>query len=362
MQTTVVELPHSSGELIDAWKDLACRAAEPNAFFEAEFVLAAARHLRSSGVYLAVFVEDGNLKAALPVYSNRLWRGMGPCVVRSWVHDYCYLGTPMLDADQPLAALEGLLDELNRWAGRQRILAFDLLGTGGPVESALNQAMSSRHHELVIRNSYERAVFHHDESGSAPGGHVRREVSRLGRRIEKEMGAPAVIVERSGEPAAIDDFLELEASGWKAANGTAMASRPEHAQFFREMCADFTRKGCLQLRSLEVSGRPVATKCNIISGNVVFCFKSAYDERYASSHPGFQLEVRDMECFAAEGRLWEDSCTDANNSMYNRLWPGRRTLANVLVPLSRSTKAVLRPILGAANMGQRAKNRIGGHR
>ena len=103
-------------------------------------------------------------------------------------------------------------------------------------------------------------------------------------------------------------------------------------------------------------------KCNLISGDAVFCFKSAYDERYASSSPGFQLEVRDMECFAAEGRSWADSCTDPHNSMINRLWPGRRTLANVLVPPSRSTEAVLRPILGMAKMGQSAKNRIGGHR
>ena len=362
MQTTVVELPLEAGGLIDAWMDLANRAAEPNAFFEAGFVLAAARNLTSSTVYLAVFVENGNLKAALPVYSNRLWRGMGPSVVRSWVHDYCYLGTPILDADQPLVALEGLMDELDRWAGRQRILAFDLLGTGGPVESALNQVMSAYHREPVIGNSFERAVLHRDGDGSALGGRVRREVSRLGRRLERETGAPVKVVERSDEPAAIDSFLELEASGWKAASGTAMASKPEHAQFFRDVCADFARRGCLQLRSLEVSGRPVATKCNLISGNAVFCFKSAYDERYASSSPGYQLEVRDMECFADEGRQWEDSCTDPYNSMINRLWPGRRTLANVLIPPSRSAKAVLRPILGAANIGQKAKNRIGDHR
>ncbi len=351
MQTTVVELPYGSGELIEAWKDLACRAAEPNAFFEADFVLAAARHLKSSSVYLAVFVEDGILKAALPVYSKRLWRGRGPSVVRNWVHPYCYLGTPMLDAYQPLGALEGLLDELIRWTGRQRILAFDLLGTGGPVESAINQAMSTRHHEPVIGNSFERAVLHQDENGCVLGGRVRREVSRIGRRLEKEMGAPPVVVERGDEPAAIDEFLELEASGWKAENGTALASRPEHAQFFREVCADFAGRGCLLLRSLEVSGRPVAMKCSLISGNVVFCFKSAFDERYASSSPGFQLEVRDMECFAAEGRSWADSCTDPHNSMINRLWSGRRTLANVLVPPSRITKAVLRPILALRKMG-----------
>jgi CelD/BcsL family acetyltransferase involved in cellulose biosynthesis len=340
MQTTVVELPHQAGDLVEAWRDLASRAAEPNAFFEADFVLAASRHLRSANVYLAAFVEDGHLKAALPVISNRLWRGMGPCVVRSWVHDYCYLGTPMLDADQPLEALEGLLDELNRWAGRQRILGFDLLGTGGPVESALNKALAGVDSESVVAHSFERAILCQDGDGPGVGGRVRREVSRLGRRLEKELGAPATIVERSGEPNAVNDFLELEASGWKAANGTAMASRPEHAQFFRDVCTDFARRGCLQMRSLEVSGTPVAIKCSLISGNVVFCFKSAYDERFASSSPGYQLEVGDMECFASEGRLWQDSCTDPYNSMINRLWPGRRTLANILIPPSRRAKTV----------------------
>ena len=215
MQTTMVELPHKSVELIDAWKDLACRAAEPNAFFEAEFVLAAARHLKSSSIYLALFVDSGILKAALPVCSSRLWRGVGPRVVRNWVHPYCFLGTPMLDADQPLGSLEGLLDELNRWAGRQRILAIDQLGTGGLVEWALNQAMSKSRHQPVIGNSYERAVLRQDQSSSALGGRVRREVSRLARRLEGEMAASAVIVERSDEPVAIDEFLNLEASGWK---------------------------------------------------------------------------------------------------------------------------------------------------
>ena len=141
-----------------------------------------------------------------------------------------------------------------------------------------------------------------------------------------------------------------------------MASRPEHAQFFRDVCADFARRGCLQLRSLEVSGAPVAIKCSLISGNTVFCFKSAYDERYASSSPGYQLEVHDMECFATEGRSWQDSCTDPHNSMINRLWPGRRSLANILIPPSRRAKAALRPILGVVKMSKKAKNRIGGHR
>ena len=361
MQTTVVELPHEAGDLIDAWEDLARRSAEPNAFFEAEFVLAAARHLKTTNVYLAAFVEDGHLKAALPVYLNRLWRGIGPGVVRSWVHDYCFLGTPMLDAAQPLRALEGLLDELHRWAGRQTIFAFDLMGTGGPVEWALNQATTVGHIEPIASQSFERAILRHDDD-STPSGHVRREVSRLGRRLERQLGAPATVVERSAVPSAVDDFLELEASGWKAANGTAMASRPEHAQFFRDVCSDFGRRGCLQMRTLEVSGTPVAAKCSLISGNVVFCFKSAYDERFANCSPGYQLEVRDMECFANEQQLWQDSCTDPYNSMINRLWPARRTLSNILVPSSRSSNAVLRPILGAAKMSQEVKNRIGGHR
>ena len=338
MQTTVVELPHVAGDLIEAWRDLADRAAEPNAFFEADFVLAASRYLKPASVYLAVFVEDGRLKAALPVLSNRLWRGIGPCVVRSWVHDYCYLGTPIVDADQPVAALEGLLDELHRWAGRERIVGFDLLGLGGPVESALSKALAGVDNEPVVAYSFERAVLCHDVDRANVGGRVRREVSRLGRRLESQAGAPATIVDRSGEPKGVDEFLALEASGWKAANGTAMASRPEHAQFFRDVCTDFARRGCLQLRSLEVSGKPVAIKCSLVSGNVVFCFKSAYDERYASSSPGYQLEVHDMECFAAEGRLWQDSCTDPFNSMINRLWPDRRTLANVLIPRPRAPR------------------------
>src|SRR5439155_13614414 len=120
-------------------------------------------------------------------------------------------------------------------------------------------------------------------------GHTR--LRRLRRAFERELGAPLEAIDRSGQPEAVERFLALEASGWKGRRGTAMASRPGHADFFREMCAGAGSAGRLELLSLEAAGQVLAMKCSLFAGDGLFYLKAAYDEAHARYSPGVQLEL-----------------------------------------------------------------------
>jgi len=76
----------------------------------------------------------------------------------------------------------------------------------------------------------------------------------------------------------------------------------------------------------------VAMKCNLISGDELFCFKIAHDESLSGFSPGVLLELDNMTIFHNErSERIMDSCADPDNQMINRLWRDRRRIATVLI-------------------------------
>lgn len=321
---------------LERWRDVARRAAEPNPFFEPEFVLPAARHLGESDVTLVVVREDDDWLGCVPVRRLGRWRRIPfPCVA-AWVHLYCFLGTPLVDGERCHDALAALVDAM-RTGERVGFVAFDRLGEGGPVASSLSEVLRERGVRSVDYESVARAaLWRRDEPtylDETLRTKQRREMARLRRALGRDLGGEPVTCDRSDDPAAYDEFLALEASGWKGRAGTALASSAAHAAFFREMCGEFAKAERLELLALEVAGRTVAMKCNLLAGDAVYCFKIGYDEELSRYSPGIQLELDNVAHFHARGESeWMDSCATPDNQMINRLWPDRRRVAIVMIP------------------------------
>jgi CelD/BcsL family acetyltransferase involved in cellulose biosynthesis len=88
--------------LIEGWRQLGREALEPNPFSEADFVLSAARWLRSGERALAVIVEsDGELRFLLPAIRIRHFRRIPVPALATWSHAYSFLGTPLLSPRNP---------------------------------------------------------------------------------------------------------------------------------------------------------------------------------------------------------------------------------------------------------------------
>ena len=323
------------------WRDLAVRALEPNPFFESAFVLPAAERLGERGTSLLVVEDGGGWLACLPVQSVRIAR-MVPGL-RTWRHLYCFLGTPLLDAESAVPAARSLLEAA---LGRGRQLMLESLDDGGLTAAALTQAADELSLVTVHESGHDRALLERRPAGDYlenVRSHHRRELNRLGRRLESELGGALTVSDESGNDAALDQFLDLERSGWKGRRHTALGSSPAHAEFFRDVCRAFAEHGRLQLLSLSAGNRTVAMKCNLTAGEGAFCFKIAYDEELARFSPGVQLERENIRVFH-EGRneQWQDSCADPENTMINRLWPDRRRIRTVVLARRGALAAVSR--------------------
>jgi CelD/BcsL family acetyltransferase involved in cellulose biosynthesis len=321
-----------------AWRELAGRAAEPNPFFEPEFVLPAAARLGADRTCLLVSANrSGDWLACVPVKATSRWKRLPVPALASWRHLYCFLGTPLMAPDSPEESLAALIDEGLSSGGRSGMLAVEWVSGGGAVGSALHSVLQSRSRRPLLFEDFERATLVRRPDGGyleqTLRAHHRRELRRQARRLGEELGGEVELRDLSDEPDGVDRFLALEAAGWKGRSDTAFASRQDHAQLFRDVCASFAERGRLQLLALMAGNRAAAIKCNLLAGDGVFCFKIAYDESLSRFSPGVQLEERMVELFHSDmEESWMDSCADPDNEMINRLWPDRRVVVSYVIP------------------------------
>jgi CelD/BcsL family acetyltransferase involved in cellulose biosynthesis len=114
-----------------------------------------------------------------------------------------------------------------------------------------------------------------------------------------------------------------------------MACHSGHGDFFGEICRRFAAAGRVQLWALEAAGRPVAYQCNLLGASSVFQFKVAFDESMGQYSPGLQLDLDLVDEFHSDARFdMVDSCTGAASTFSHQLYPDRRELADLVLPLN----------------------------
>ena len=341
---------------IERWQTLAGAAVEPNPFFEPAFALAAAEHLRERGMSLLVVEDDEGWRACMPVQSTRIARIVPG--LRTWGHLYCFLGTPLLDSAHAVPAARSLLALALE---SKRPLMLETLVDGGPASTAIRRAAGELGLVTIADSGHDRALLERRPAGDyleAMRSHRRRELNRLGRRLEAELGCALSVADEAGDETAVDRFLELERSGWKGRGDTALGSSPGHAAFFRAVCRTFAADGRLQLLALSADTRTVAMKCNLYAGEGGFCFKIAYDEELGRFSPGVQLERENIQLFHDERpERWQDSCADPQNEMINRLWPDRRRIRTTVLARRGARAAAERQGIKAVRAIQESERR-----
>lgn len=357
LRTRIHHFDSLSDRQVGAWRSLAEVAVEANPFFEPEFVLTAASHLPSRGIGLMT-VEDGDeWRACMPVARMRV-AGLSPGL-GTWRHQYCFLGTPLVDRHRLDQAVSALARQPLHEGGALLFTAEAI--SDGPVLSALRESLSEQRLAIVFEIGHERAALQRRKDGVYSDGmraHRRRELQRLWRRLEEDLGEQLEVEEDVGDRPVWENFLELEAAGWKGRNATALAADPSHAEFFRELCAGFAAAGRLQMLTLKAGERVIAMKCNIAAGDTLFCFKIAYDESLSRYSPGVQLERMNVDLFhERRDEEFMDSCADPDNKMINRLWPDRRSISHFVLARSGPRSLVTRQGLRAANAVRTARKK-----
>jgi CelD/BcsL family acetyltransferase involved in cellulose biosynthesis len=274
----------------------------------------------------------GDWVGLMPVERRRRWGRFLGAALTGWDHPHCFLESPLLACDHEESAAEAMLREARLQVG---LIAFERLPAEGLVAATLASTCDALGVTPIVWKTFERAALERrpddDYVRSTLCGKHFRDLQRKRRKLESELGDVAFI-DRAGDPEAVDDFLALEAAGWKGEEGTALAAGPG-AEFFRAICGTFAEAGRLQMLTMQAGGRTVAMQSALIAGEGLFCFKIAYDESLGRFSPGTQLMVETASEFHRRSDVrWVDSCSKPNSEPIERLWPDRRRLSTVLVP------------------------------
>ena len=371
MRVADVAVRDLDARFLTRWAQLAAVAVEPNPFFEPAMAVAAARHLDAGedDRLLAVTGDDERLLAALPFRARRSYRRVPVPALQAWGHAHAFLDAPLVDPRVPEAALGAALDHL-REHRREPWLVLPALPADGPVHAALTRALAARRLRPVAVLPFDRPVLHRRPEPTYLDGRFssrrRKELRKQRRRLGGMLGGDAETVELLAAGAdvgeTLDALLRLEASGWKGREGTALASRAGDAAFFRDAMQAFADEGRARVWALRGSESTAAMACGVVSGDTLFHLKIAHDEAFAKSSPGLLLELDLIDAFHAEASLAHlDSCTGSADSPSERLYPDRRPIRTLLVPLRRvrggAAAIAVRGALGARAAAERHRRR-----
>ncbi|MBV1704835.1 MAG: GNAT family N-acetyltransferase, partial [Hyphomicrobiales bacterium] len=173
------------------------------------------------------------------------------------------------------------------------------------------------------------------QAGDGPSPRHRREWERQERRLA-ERGAIAFDTLSAPDDVrdSFEDFLAIEAAGWKGEAGTALVAEAGRAAFARAATRLLASRGLARIDRLTVGGRPVAMSVALRAGRRLACWKIAHDPAFAAHSPGAMLVRRMTASLRADASLdFTDGCATADQALLNRLWPERQSMADALVGL-----------------------------
>lgn len=327
------------GDLVVASADaeFPIHAVEENPFFSDAVLAAAREHLGDDGIRLVrIAASDERPHILAPIHAARLGR-LVPAVA-IWVHIHGPLGTPLLDADDPDAAAVALIAAMDGDAPGRRILEFPYLPLDGAVAGALLREADRQGRPVTILGRHQRAILRHRPAGSpdfrdtiAPK--KRKELARQLRRLG-DRGALTVehVTTTEALPAALDDFLALEASGWKGRRGTALASRPREKAFAQAAIAGAAKHGTAAIHAIRLDGKAVAMLISFRAGDTAITWKIAYDEALGRYSPGVHVMLAASEWLLAQpGIRLIDSIAVADHPMVDHIWPDRLSVGTLVI-------------------------------
>jgi hypothetical protein len=325
----------------EAWDELARCAAEPNPFFESWYLLPSLESFDRGGSNISIlcFTQSGALRGLMPIVRQQNYGGWPLPHVGNWLHYNIFFGTPLVAAGAEVHFWRAVLGWADANPELSLFLHLNEIALDGPVFAALQSVLSADGRQWGVVERKERAMLSSDLevdaylAKSLPA-RKRKDLNRRFRRLA-ELGEIDFRWESGSEGVVrwIDEFLALEAAGWKGDAGSALACDAATEALFRESLIGAAERGRLVRLSLRLDGRPIAMLSTFLTPPGAFGFKTAFDEDYAQFSPGFLLEREFLTALQRFGISWCDSCAAANHSVMDRIWCERRPVGRVSIAI-----------------------------
>lgn len=286
--------------LMTQWDSLVRRALIPNVSMHPEAACAAA----ASGAAIRVVLawrhgprdDERRLVGVWALALERLFRRWPSGILAAPVDRNLILGAPVIDRDAPEGTLSAMFGALRKERSLPALIKIAEFPGEGRLYAAFRKVLGQQGATPLVQARLQRPKL---RPASDPVAYLsgalsskrRRELRRSWRRLA-EGGLASVTTHRSPQEVeeAFEDFLALEASGWKGREGTALSKRAGRTPAFaRWLVKGLAHRGLVTIMALRLDGRPVAMEVLLWCGGVAHTWKSAYDEDHKASAPGLLL-------------------------------------------------------------------------
>lgn len=346
--------PLAAFELVDELEFLTARAIEPVPFYAPQFLVPAMPRLDERQIRLLVARDEDDrrsrLRLLMPFSVEATGVIGGPSCVRAWTHPFGPRGTLPIDHDNPAGTIADLFDALRGTElGLPPLFVVPDLRLDGPVARALIAEASARRLPFRLVETRHRACLDATRQADtflaeALTSRRRRELARQRRRLEA-LGRVAFDVARSQADVreATEDFLVLEAGGWKGRARSALLNDRYRAAFTREALDGLSVRDRVRICTLRLDGRAIASAVVLVAEGQAMLWKTAYDEAQSSVSPGLQLLAELSLALLRDPMVsFVDSCAVPDHSLINRLWRERIEIATLVVGLDPGGERVVR--------------------
>jgi len=320
-----------------AWDALAVRAVSAHPFYARAVVAAHCDHNLCHPRLSAVVVRDGGaITALLPFTLRPDIAGLGAAIAQPFLSPYMTASAPLV-ADGP--GLDERLDALVEGlalASGGRPWRWPLLATETPLGLGLLAAMERAGWQTGTVARFERPVLDRraDYDAFLAGHPHKSRLKDLRRRRRRLEEAGTLTVESATEGAtleqALEDFLTLEAAGWKGEAGTALRSRPRTEAFARALFRPDGGPVAVRADWLRLDGRTIAASLALVSGGTAHLLKTAYHEGLRAMAPGLVLEDAIVRALHAKGFAARLDSATMPGSALESLYPERESIAEII--------------------------------
>ena len=336
-------------EIQSDWRDLVARADVANVFMHPLLVALSARYPNTRCVTLLGWRERAGRPQLVGFWTFKVGRAprsiIPVSVLTTPAFALAFLASPVIDRDVLDATLEAMLEQIAGDPSLPKFIALDGMRADGATMQALSRVLAARDSKPCILRRWSRPMLASKLDGKsyleqALSAASRKKLRQHRRRLaDKGTLEVKTIAEPDMVALAVEDFLTLEAAGWKGRGRTALLCNPPDATFTREMMAALAPQGDAWIHALTLDGRPVSMQIVLRAGAAAFTWKTAYDETLRGFSPGVLLWEDYTAAFLAHpGIDYVDSCAFDETSFMSA-WSEREAMTELWLDARRGGSA-----------------------
>lgn len=355
-------------ELQEELEFLSHRAMEPNIFFSARLLAPAMPRVEDKQVRFALIRDDNGMRSRLrllmPFTVERPGFSVGASIIRTWANPFGPLGTPLADAEDAAETIDNLFEVLARPETKlPSVLVLPDIRLNGRFAQLAKAVAIARDLSVATTDTFRRPMLESYLDGDAylkqaVSAHHVREMRRQWRKLEK-LGTLTYNVARQPEEVRLrmEEFLALEAKGWKGKKRSALINDRYRAAFAREAITNLAEIDAVRIHTIDLDGRAIASLVVFLMAGEAYTWKTAYDEGFGDYSPGKLLIMKLTDWHLDDANILRtDSCAVPDHPIMSRFWEEREDMGSLVIGLTRNSDRDVRQVAAQLHLYRNTRN------